>query len=160
MPEFIVAMDHITYYAVQTEDEVTAVDPVREGEGEEIASATRHVWAAGAWCTAPAHRVRTRSRPRAAARGVGPNSWPPAQPCNRPGQVLSFYSVDLVERDPSPPTGVAPRDFRHQGPGKKPHEGRAEEEHTYVNAAHERSLRLCAKNHSRHPVLRVHAMWA
>jgi len=31
MPEFIVAIDHITYYAVRAEDEVTAIDLVLEG---------------------------------------------------------------------------------------------------------------------------------
>ena len=31
MPEFIVAIDHITYYAVQAEDEVTALDLALEG---------------------------------------------------------------------------------------------------------------------------------
>jgi hypothetical protein len=41
MPEFIVAIDHMTYYAVQAEDEVTAIDLVLEGEGEEISSETR-----------------------------------------------------------------------------------------------------------------------
>jgi hypothetical protein len=38
MPEFMVAIDHITYYAVQAQDEVTAIDLVLEGEGFEIAS--------------------------------------------------------------------------------------------------------------------------
>jgi hypothetical protein len=41
MPEFIVAIDHITYYAVQAEDEVTAIDLVLEGEGLEISCETR-----------------------------------------------------------------------------------------------------------------------
>ena len=41
MPEFIVAIDHITYYAVQAEDEVTAIDLVLEDQGLEIASETR-----------------------------------------------------------------------------------------------------------------------
>jgi len=36
MPEFMVAIDHITYYAVQAEDEVTAIDLVLEGQGLEI----------------------------------------------------------------------------------------------------------------------------
>ena len=40
MPEFVVAIDHITYYAVQAEDEVTAIDLVLEGGGLEIASET------------------------------------------------------------------------------------------------------------------------
>ena len=40
MPEFMVAIDHITYYAVQAEDEVTAIDLVLEGQGLEIASET------------------------------------------------------------------------------------------------------------------------
>jgi hypothetical protein len=41
MAECIVAIDHITYYAVQAEDEVTAIDLVLEGEGLEISSETR-----------------------------------------------------------------------------------------------------------------------
>jgi hypothetical protein len=41
MPEFMVAIDRVTYYAVQAEDEVTAIDLVLEGEGFEIASETR-----------------------------------------------------------------------------------------------------------------------
>jgi hypothetical protein len=47
MPEFIVAIDHITYYAVQAEDEVTAIDLVLEGEGEEISSETRDAYISG-----------------------------------------------------------------------------------------------------------------
>jgi hypothetical protein len=34
MAEFIIAIDHITYYVVQAEDEVTAIDLVLEGEGK------------------------------------------------------------------------------------------------------------------------------
>jgi hypothetical protein len=41
MPEFIVAIDHITYDAVEAGDEVTAIDLVLEGEGLEISSETR-----------------------------------------------------------------------------------------------------------------------
>jgi hypothetical protein len=41
MAEFIVAIDHITYYAVQAEDEVTAIDLVLEDQGLEISSETR-----------------------------------------------------------------------------------------------------------------------
>ena len=44
MPEFMVAIDHITYYAVQAEDEVTAIDLVLEGQGLEIASETRDAY--------------------------------------------------------------------------------------------------------------------
>jgi hypothetical protein len=44
MPEFIVAIDHITYYAIQAEDEVTAIDLVLEGQGEEVSSDTRDVF--------------------------------------------------------------------------------------------------------------------
>jgi hypothetical protein len=44
MPEFIVAIDHITYYAVQAADEVTAIDLVLEGEGLEISSETRDAY--------------------------------------------------------------------------------------------------------------------
>ena len=38
MPEFIVAIDQITYYAVQAEDEVTAINLVLEGQGLEIST--------------------------------------------------------------------------------------------------------------------------
>jgi hypothetical protein len=41
MPEFMVAIDHITYYAVQAEDEITAIDLVLDGQGLEISSETR-----------------------------------------------------------------------------------------------------------------------
>jgi hypothetical protein len=44
MPEFIVAIDHITYYAVQAEDEVTAIDRALEGQGLEIDSETRDAY--------------------------------------------------------------------------------------------------------------------
>ena len=44
MAEFIVAVDHITYYAVQAEDEVTAIDLVLEGQGLEISSETRDAY--------------------------------------------------------------------------------------------------------------------
>jgi hypothetical protein len=44
MAEFIVAIDQITYYAVQAEDEITAIDLVLEGEGEEIAAETRDAY--------------------------------------------------------------------------------------------------------------------
>ena len=44
MPEFMVAIDHMTYYAVQAEDEVTAIDLVLEGKGLEISSETRDVY--------------------------------------------------------------------------------------------------------------------
>ena len=44
MPEFMVAIDHITYYVVQAENEVTAIDLVLEGEGAEIASETRDAY--------------------------------------------------------------------------------------------------------------------
>jgi hypothetical protein len=40
MAEFIVAVDHITYYAVQAEDEITAIDLVLEDQGLEISSET------------------------------------------------------------------------------------------------------------------------
>jgi hypothetical protein len=44
MPEFIVAIDRITYYAVQAEDAVTAIDLALEGQGLEIASETRDAY--------------------------------------------------------------------------------------------------------------------
>jgi hypothetical protein len=44
MPEFIVAIDQITYYAVQAEDEVTAIDLALEGQGLAIDSETRDAY--------------------------------------------------------------------------------------------------------------------
>ena len=44
MVEFIVAIDHITYYAVQAEDEVIAIDLVLEDQGLEISSETRDAY--------------------------------------------------------------------------------------------------------------------
>ncbi len=44
MAEFIVAIDRITYYAVQAEDEVTAIDLALEGQGQEITSDTRDAY--------------------------------------------------------------------------------------------------------------------
>jgi hypothetical protein len=44
MSEFIVAIDHITYYAVQAEDEVTAIDLALEGQGLELDSETRDAY--------------------------------------------------------------------------------------------------------------------
>jgi len=40
----MVAIDHITYYAVQAEDEVTAIDLVLEGQGLEISSETHDAY--------------------------------------------------------------------------------------------------------------------
>ena len=47
MPEFIVAIDHITYYAVQAEEEVTANDLALEGQGLEIDSETCDTYISG-----------------------------------------------------------------------------------------------------------------
>jgi hypothetical protein len=44
MSEFVVAIDHITYYAVQAEDEITAIDLALEGQGLEIDSETRDAY--------------------------------------------------------------------------------------------------------------------
>jgi hypothetical protein len=44
MPEFLVAIDHLTYYAVQAENEVTAIDLALEGQGLEIDSETRDAY--------------------------------------------------------------------------------------------------------------------
>jgi hypothetical protein len=44
MPEFVVAIDHITYYAVQAKDEVTSIDLALEGQGLEIDSETRDAY--------------------------------------------------------------------------------------------------------------------
>jgi hypothetical protein len=41
MPEFMVAIEHVTYYVVQARDEGTAIDLVLEGDGLEIGSETR-----------------------------------------------------------------------------------------------------------------------
>ena len=44
MPEFLVAVDHITYYAVQAQDEVTAIDLALEGQGLEMDSETHDAY--------------------------------------------------------------------------------------------------------------------
>jgi len=44
MTEFILAIDHTTYYAVQAEDEVTAIDLVLEEQGLEISSEPRDAY--------------------------------------------------------------------------------------------------------------------
>ena len=44
MAEFIVAIDRITYYAVQAEDEITAIDLALEGQGVEVTSETRDAY--------------------------------------------------------------------------------------------------------------------
>ena len=44
MPEFMVAIDHITYYAVSAENEMTAIDLVLEGQGLEVDSETRDAY--------------------------------------------------------------------------------------------------------------------
>jgi hypothetical protein len=44
MPEFMVAIDHITYYAIRAADEATAIDLVLEGQGLEISSETRDAY--------------------------------------------------------------------------------------------------------------------
>ena len=44
MPEFMVAIDHITYYVVQARDEITAIDLVLDGQGEEVTSETRDAY--------------------------------------------------------------------------------------------------------------------
>jgi hypothetical protein len=41
MPECMVAIDHITSYAVQAEDELTAIDLALDGQGLESDSETR-----------------------------------------------------------------------------------------------------------------------
>jgi hypothetical protein len=41
MPEFFVAIDHLTSYAVQAEDEVSAIDLALEGQGIKMDSETR-----------------------------------------------------------------------------------------------------------------------
>ena len=53
MPEFIVAIDHITYYTVRAVDEVTAIDRALEGEGLEISSETRDAYIAACEGTDP-----------------------------------------------------------------------------------------------------------
>jgi hypothetical protein len=44
MAEFIVAIDRITYYAVEAEDEVTAIDLALDGQGEEVTADTRDAY--------------------------------------------------------------------------------------------------------------------
>jgi hypothetical protein len=44
MPEFLVAIDHLTYYAVQAENEAIAIDLALEGQGIEIDSETRDAY--------------------------------------------------------------------------------------------------------------------
>ena len=44
MPEFMVALEHVTYYVVQARDEVTAIDLVLEGDGLEIGSETHDAY--------------------------------------------------------------------------------------------------------------------
>jgi hypothetical protein len=44
MAEFIVAIDRITYYAVEAEDEVAAIDLALDGQGEEVTSETRDAY--------------------------------------------------------------------------------------------------------------------
>jgi hypothetical protein len=44
MPEFMVAIEQITYYAVQAENEVTAIDLALDGQGLEIDSETRDAY--------------------------------------------------------------------------------------------------------------------
>jgi hypothetical protein len=44
MAEFIVAIDHITYYAVQADDEVTTIDLVLEDQGLAISSETHDAY--------------------------------------------------------------------------------------------------------------------
>ena len=44
MAEFIVAVDPITSYAVQAEEDVTAIDLVLEDQGLEISSETRDAY--------------------------------------------------------------------------------------------------------------------
>jgi hypothetical protein len=49
MAEFIVAIDQITYYTVQAEDEVTAIDRVLEGRGRAVSSETRDAYISDAY---------------------------------------------------------------------------------------------------------------
>jgi hypothetical protein len=44
MAEFIVAIDHITYYAVPAEDEEMAIDLTLDGQGQEVTSITRDAY--------------------------------------------------------------------------------------------------------------------
>jgi hypothetical protein len=47
MAEFIVAIDQITYYIVQAEDEVTAIDRALAGQGQEFTAETRDAYISG-----------------------------------------------------------------------------------------------------------------
>jgi hypothetical protein len=44
MPEFVIAVEQITYYAIQAKDEAAAIDLVLEGEGLEISAETRDAY--------------------------------------------------------------------------------------------------------------------
>ena len=57
MPEFIVAIDQITYHAVQAKDEITAIDLVLEGQGLEIGSETRDVYITDYESSHPRHHT-------------------------------------------------------------------------------------------------------
>jgi hypothetical protein len=56
MAEFIVAIDRITYYTVQAEDEVTAIDLALDRQGEEVSSETRDAYISDAWSARQARR--------------------------------------------------------------------------------------------------------
>jgi hypothetical protein len=56
MAEFIVAIDRITYYTVQAEDEVTAIDLALDRQGEEVSSETRDAYISDSWSARQARR--------------------------------------------------------------------------------------------------------
>jgi hypothetical protein len=57
MAEFIVAVEQIAYYAVQAEGEMSAIDLVLEGEGEEISSETRDAYITEYESSTPRHHA-------------------------------------------------------------------------------------------------------
>jgi hypothetical protein len=56
MAEFIVAIDQITYYTVEAEDEIMAIDRALAGDGQELAADTRDAYISDAYTSHDAHR--------------------------------------------------------------------------------------------------------
>jgi hypothetical protein len=56
MAEFIVAIDQITYYTVEAEDEITAIDRALAGEGEELTADTRDAYISDPYTSREARR--------------------------------------------------------------------------------------------------------
>jgi hypothetical protein len=56
MAEFIVAIDQITYYTVEAEDEITAIDRALVGEGQELTADTRDAYISDHYVSRDARR--------------------------------------------------------------------------------------------------------